>query len=72
MPILVHTQDDSMVRAYRCGEVARLTDKEFDLFSYMLARYASYKWENGDLIEKNVESDKHIGKLKQNNYVYCF
>lgn len=52
VPILVHTQDDSIVRAYRCGEVARLTDKEFDLFSYMLARYASYKWENGDLIEK--------------------
>lgn len=72
VPILVHTQDDSIVRAYRCGEVARLTDKEFDLFSYMLARYASFKWENGDLIEKNVESDKHIGKIEAEQLCVLF
>lgn len=72
VPILVHTQDNGIVRAYRCGEIARLTDKEFDLFSYMLARYASYKWENGDLIEKKVDNEKHVGKIEAEQLCVLF
>jgi len=40
VPAVVHGEDNSIIRGYKCGEIYNLTKKGIDLFAYMLDQYA--------------------------------
>lgn len=72
VPEIVHTPKSNIVRAYRCGEVAKLSYKEFELFSYMLSHYAGHIWENDEVREKVPNSPKYIGKREAEQLCVLF
>lgn len=62
VPTIVHTSERTLVRAYKCGEIAKLSDKEFELFEYMLNQYTCNFWRDGELLRKDEEQCYYIGK----------
>lgn len=62
VPEIVYTHDGGIVRAFRCGEVAKLNEIEFILFSYMLTHYSSHKWQNNQIIALDTDSMTHVDK----------
>lgn len=72
VPEIVHTLNGNIVRAYRCGEVAKLSYKEFELFSYMLSHYAGHVWKNDEVREKIPNSPKYIGKREAEQLCVLF
>ena len=62
VPEIVHTQNGGIIRAYRCGEVAKLNEIEFALFSYMLSYYSTHMWKGNDVIELKGDAIKKLGK----------
>lgn len=42
IPSVVHTKNHCIVRAYKGGEVAKISEKEMELFSHMLGQYLDY------------------------------
>lgn len=43
VPSIVHSDKNSLVRGYKCGEIFNLTQKGVELFAYMLHQYAEIK-----------------------------
>lgn len=42
VPSVVHTENQYIIRVYKGGEVAQISEKEMTLFSYMLGRYLDH------------------------------
>ena len=55
VPTIVHSKQNYITRAFKCGEIAKLSEKEFELFGYMLSKYISNKWVDGDLQKKKMD-----------------
>lgn len=72
VPEIVHTADGGIVRAYRCGEVAKLSDREFQLFSYMLSQYASQTWENDRIVNRDSHAARFVGKREAEQLCVLF
>lgn len=55
VPSVVHTENQYIMRVYKGGEVAQISEKEMRLFSYMLGLYLDHKEE--DYLDK-IEYEK--------------
>ena len=72
IPIIVHTANNGIIRAYRCGEVAKLSTKEFELFCYMLNQYCDLKWENNEIVKSDDPNRYCISKLETEQLYVIF
>lgn len=78
VPSIVHGDNETIVRAYKCGEIYRLTTEHFKLFAYMLGHYSKridrplYKIEFEKLCVlffKKMESEQYLKLVdKENRY----
>lgn len=62
VPEIVHTQSGGLVRAYRCGEVAKLNQKEFELFCYMLQYYSTHIWNDEGITALTKSEENSISR----------
>lgn len=72
VPEIVHSKDGGIIRAYRCGEVAKLNEIEFELFSYMLNYYSAHVWKNNRVITVGQNVEKAISKREAEQLCVLF
>ena len=87
VPSVIHSDHGTIIRAYKCGEIYRLTSAHFKLFAYMLGLYSKdvgrpiYKTELEKLCVlffRKMENEQYMkpiekkNKGRQDEYSICY